>query len=92
MALTNLELAKVNLAQSLQANLNKDGEVMDALKHDICFVEGADESDILREKIKGWRTDCTRAYHMVPRAILEEYMLVKIAYASASQGNGQKMG
>ena len=48
--------------------------------------------DILREKIKGWRTDCMRVYQMVPRAILEEYMLVKVAYASASQGNGQKMG
>ena len=92
MALTNLELARVNLAQILQANLDKDGEVLDALKHDTCSAGGADELDILREKIKSWRTDCMRAHQMVPRAILEEYMLVKIVYASASQGNGQKMG
>ena len=69
----------------------RGGKILDALKHGTCSAGGANELDILREKIKGWRIDCTRAYWMAPSIVLEEYLLVKITYASVSQRNKQKM-
>ena len=43
------------------------------------------------QRIEAWRMDMAERYRMAPASVMEEHLLVKIAYATASLRSGTKM-
>lgn len=75
-----------------------EGEAIAALKHWFTFVDSlqkrglddkVNELDDLRSRIEAWRLDMAERYRMAPASVMEEHLLVKIAYATASLRTGR---
>ncbi len=70
-----------------------EGEVIAALKRWFSYVDSmsargrtdiVNELDDLKNRIEAWRLDMAEKYRMAPASVMEEHLLVKVAYATAS--------
>ena len=77
-----------------------EGEAIAALKRWHGYVDSmaargrsnvVDWLDDLRNRIDAWRMDMAERYRMAPASVIEEHLLVKIAYAAASLRAGSHM-
>lgn len=94
LALAELEEKGVDLNQIPQEELHSgEGECITALKiwyNYVDSLESRGKSDLvnrlddLKSRIEAWRMDMAERYRMAPAAVLEEHLLVKIAYAAAT--------
>lgn len=99
--LAELEGKGVDLQQIPQEELEAgDGEAISALKRWYSYIEYqegrgrtdvVDRLDDLKGRIEAWRTDMAERYRMAPASVMEEHLLVKIAYAAASLRAGTRM-
>jgi len=93
-ALADLESKGVDLEQIPDEELHSgEGECITALKiwyNYVDSLENRGKSDLvnglddLKSRIEAWRMDMAERYRMAPAAVLEEHLLVKIAYATAT--------
>ncbi len=96
-ALADLESKGVDLEQIPDDEKDSgEGECITALKiwyNYIASLESRGKSDLVNElddlkiRIEAWRMDMAERYRMAPAAVLEEHLLVKIAYAAATCNN-----
>lgn len=77
-----------------------EGEAITALKRWYSYVDSmtargrtdiVNELDDLKNRIEAWRLDMAEKYRMAPASVIEEHLLVKIAYATASLRAGGRM-
>jgi hypothetical protein len=93
-ALADLKDKGVDLEQIPQEELESgDGEAIAALKRWYSYVDSMEsrgrtdvvnQLDDLKSKIEAWRLDMAERYRMAPASVMEEHLLVKIAYMTAS--------
>ncbi|KAL7552803.1 hypothetical protein ACHAWF_016059 [Thalassiosira exigua] len=91
----------VDLQQIPQEELDAgDGEAITALKRWYSYVDSLESRgradmvnklDDLKNRIEAWRMDMAEKYRMAPASVMEEHLLVKIAYATASLRAGSRM-
>jgi hypothetical protein len=96
-ALENLESKGVDLDQIPQEELHSgEGECITALKIWYNYVDSLERRghtdmvnslDDLKGRIEAWRMDMAERYRMAPASVLEEHLLVKIAYAAATSSS-----
>jgi len=99
--LAELKDKGVDLEQIPQEELEAgDGEAIAALKRWYSYVDSmmergrtdfVNELDDLKNRIDAWRMDMAERYRMAPASVMEEHLLVKIAYATASLRAGSRM-
>mmetsp|Transcript_31787 Transcript_31787/g.76977 ORF Transcript_31787/g.76977 Transcript_31787/m.76977 type:complete len:373 (-) Transcript_31787:150-1268(-) len=99
--LAELEGKGVDLQQIPQEELEAgDGEAISALKRWYSYIdywEGRERSDVvdrlddLKGRIEAWRMDMAERFRMAPASVMEEHLLVKVAYAAASLRAGTRM-
>mmetsp|Transcript_8488 Transcript_8488/g.18994 ORF Transcript_8488/g.18994 Transcript_8488/m.18994 type:complete len:1008 (-) Transcript_8488:186-3209(-) len=99
--LAELKGKGVDLQQIPQEELDAgDGESIAALKRWYSYVDSmaargrtdtVDQLDDLKNRIEAWRMDMAERYRMAPASVMEEHLLVKIAYATASLRAGTRM-
>lgn len=92
--LVDLESKGVDLEQIPQEELHSgEGECITALKiwyNYVGSLKSRGRSDLvngledLKCRIEAWRMDMAERYRMAPASVLEEHLLVKIAYAAAT--------
>jgi hypothetical protein len=77
-----------------------EGESIAALKRWYSYVDSmtargrtdiVNELDDLKNRIEAWRLDMAEKFRMAPASVMEEHLLVKVAYAAASLQAGRKM-
>jgi len=77
-----------------------EGEAIAALKRWYSYVDSmtargrtdiVNELDDLKNRIEAWRLDMAEKYRMAPASVMEEHLLVKVAYATASLRAGGRM-
>lgn len=77
-----------------------EGEAIAALKRWYSYVDSmtargrtdiVNELDDLKSRIEAWRFDMAAKYRMAPASVMEEHLLVKVAYATASLPAGVLM-
>ena len=84
----------VDLQSIPQAELESgDGEAITAYKRWYSYVDSfaargrtdmVDKLDDMKSRIEAWRMDMAERYRMAPASVMEEHLLVKIAYITAS--------
>lgn len=99
--LADLKQKGVDLEQIPQEELESgDGEAIAALKRWHSYVDSmaergrtdvVDRLDDLKSRIEGWRMDMAGRYRMAPASVMEEHLLVRVAYAAASLRAGTRM-
>jgi len=99
--LAELKRKGVDLQQIPEDELEAgDGEAILALKRWYSYVDSmtergrtdvVDRLDDLRSRIDAWRMDMAERYRMAPASVMEEHLLVKIAYAAATLRAGSRM-
>jgi len=99
-ALADLESKGVDLEQIPREEIHSgEGECITALKIWYNYVDSLErrgKSDLvnglddLKSRIEAWRMDMAERYRMAPAAVLEEHLLVKIAYAAATCNSKMK--
>ena len=99
--LAELEKRGVDLQQIPQDELeNGDGEVIAALKRWYSYVDmitargntdKVNQLDDLKLRLEAWRLDMAERFRMAPASVMEEHLLVKVAYAMASIRAGSRM-
>ena len=99
--LRELESKGVSMDAIPQEEIDEgDGDAIRALKRWHSYVDSLSDRglqekvnamDDLRSRIEGWRLDCAGRYRMAPGEVLQEHLLVSIAYAVANLGPGQAM-
>lgn len=92
--LAELKSKGVDLEQIPQEELEEgNGEAIAALKRWYSYVDSLEargnkdrvnQMDDLKNRIEAWRMDMAERYRMAPGSVMEEHLLVKIAYATAS--------
>ena len=97
----DLKQKGVDLEQIPQEELESgDGEAIAALKRWHSYVESMTSrgrSEVverlkdLRSRIEGWRMDMAERYRMAPASVMEDHLLVRVAYAAASLRDGSRM-
>merc|ERR1719356_1723446 len=77
-----------------------EGEAINAMKRWYSYVDSlanrgkmdkVNEMDDLKSRIEGWRMDMAEQFRMAPASVLEEHLLLSIAYTTANLKNNQKM-
>jgi hypothetical protein len=77
-----------------------DGEAISAYKRWYSYVDSwlrkgrsdmVDQLDDMKSRIEGWRMDMAERYRMAPSSVMEEHLLVRVCYATASLGAGGHM-
>ncbi|KAL7497312.1 hypothetical protein ACHAWT_005759 [Skeletonema menzelii] len=96
-ALADLKSKGVDLEQIPDEELHcGEGECITALKIWYNYIDSlgnrgksdlVNELDDLKSRIEAWRMDMAERYRMAPAAVLEEHLLLKIAYAAATCNN-----
>ena len=96
-ALADLKSKGVDLEQIPDEELHcGEGECITALKIWYNYIDSLEnrgksdlvnELDDLKSRIEAWRMDMAERYRMAPGAVLEEHLLVKVAYAAATCNN-----
>jgi len=99
--LAELKGKGVDLEQIPQEELEAgDGESIAALRRWYSYVDSmaergrtdkVDQLDDLKMRIEAWRMDMAERYRMAPASVMEEPLVVKIAYATASLRVGSRM-
>lgn len=99
--LRDLESKGVSMDAIPQEEIDEgDGEAIRALKRWHSYVDSLSDRglqdkvnamDDLRGRIEGWRLDAAGRYRMAPGEVLQEHLLVSIAYAVANLAPGQAM-
>jgi len=99
--LAELKRQGVDLQQIPQEELeNGEGEAISALKCWHTYVDSmakrgrsdvVDRLDDLKSRIEAWRMDMAERYRMAPASVMEEPLLVRVAYAVASLRAGTRM-
>ncbi|EJK53310.1 hypothetical protein THAOC_27276, partial [Thalassiosira oceanica] len=99
--LRDLESKGVSMDAIPQEEIDEgDGEAIRALKRWHSYVDSLSDRglqdkvnamDDLRGRIEGWRLDAAGRYRMAPGEVLQEHLLVSIAYAVANLAPGQVM-
>ncbi|KAL7539535.1 hypothetical protein ACHAXR_009382, partial [Thalassiosira sp. AJA248-18] len=99
--IAELKSKGVDLQQIPQEELEAgDGESIAALKRWYSYVDSlaargrtdsVNQMDDLKNRIDAWRMDMAERYRMAPASVMEEHLLVKIAYATASLRAGTRM-
>lgn len=99
--LAELKDKGVDLQQIPEEELEAgEGEAIAALKRWYSYVDSmtargrsdlVDQLDDLKNRIEAWRMDMAERYRMAPASVMEEHLLVKIAYATASLRAGGRM-
>lgn len=99
--LSELKDKGVDLDQIPQEELETgDGEAIAALKRWYSYIDSmaargrtdvVNRLDDMKARIEGWRMDCAERFRMAPASVLEEHLLVKIAYATATLRAGSRM-
>ncbi len=92
--LAELNKFGVDLRNIPQAELETgDGEAIAAYKRWYSYVDSfaargrsdmVDKLDDMKSRIEAWRMDMAERYRMAPASVMEEHLLVKIAYTAAS--------
>ena len=100
-ALAELKDKGVDLQQIPQEELeNGDGEAIAALKRWYSYVDSmtarghtdkVNQLNDLKARLEGWRMDMAERFRMAPASVMEEHLLVKIAYLAASLSVGSRM-
>ena len=77
-----------------------EGEAIAALKHWFTYLDSLqkrglrdrlNQMDDLKSRIEAWRLDMAERYRMAPSSVMEEHLLVKVAYATANLRTGSRM-
>ena len=99
-ALAELKDKGVDLGQVPQEELESgEGEALTALKRWYSYVDSMEargrtdvvnQLDDLKSRIEAWRLDMAERYRMAPASVMEEHLLVKIAYMTASLRAGSR--
>jgi len=99
-ALADLKDKGVDLGQVPQEELESgEGEALTALKRWYSYVDSMEargradvvnQLDDLKSRIEAWRLDMAERYRMAPASVMEEHLLVKIAYMTASLRAGSR--
>lgn len=97
-SLTKLEKAGVDLDQIPKSELEEgDGEVLKSLRTWHNYLdnlqrnqrsERVDQLDDLRQRLEAWRSDMAVKFRMAPASIMQEHLLLKVAYTAASLKRG----
>ena len=96
--LSQLKDAGYDLDRIPQAEIEVgDGEVIRALKQWHNYIDGlrrresfdrVKQLDDLKSRIEAWRSDMAQKFRMAPASVMEEHLVVKISYVTASLPNG----